>query len=341
MRIRPGRLLLAVGGLAAVLWLFEAPTPAEAPYERRHFALGTVVTLRLYPEAGAEADYDSLAGLASAEIDRIGGLMSGYEPSSQISRFNASGPGPATAVDDDTRRVVERSLHWAERSRGAFDPTVGPLSRLWGFPEATAPPAASAIERALDRVGWNGALRAGPEGLRWERAGGALDLGAAAKGYAVDRAVERLVEAGVACGLVEAGGDFRYWGRKPDGGDWTFGVKHPRQRGKLILVEDIGLTAVATSGDYEQFFDHDGRRYHHLLDPRTGYPARRAVSATAWASSAMDADILATALFVMGPDSGLELVEALPGVEALVFYQSGGELRHRASSGLARRLRFD
>lgn len=341
MRIRPGQILLAAGGLAALLLLYEAPSQPAPPYERRHFAMGTVVTLRLYAADGEPADLEGPADLAVAEIDRISGLMSSYEPDSQLSRFNAAGPGQQVAVDPETRQVVERSLHWAAHSHGAFDPTVGPLSRLWGFPEALEPPAAAAIEEALERVGWTGALNTAPAGLSWERAGGMLDLGAAAKGYAVDRAVDRLRAAGVACGLVEAGGDFRYWGAKPDGGAWKFGIKHPRQRGKLILVEDIDLPAVATSGDYEQFFDHAGQRYHHLLDPRTGYPARRAVSATVWAASAIDADILATALFVMGPDSGLKLVESLPGVEALIFYQTDGALRHRASSGIAQHLRFD
>ena len=341
MRIRPGQILLAAGGLAALLLLYEAPSQPTPPYERRHFAMGTVVTLRLYAADGESADLEGPADSAVAEIDRISGLMSSYEPDSQLSRLNAAGPGQQVAVDPETRQVVERSLHWAAHSQGAFDPTVGPLSRLWGFPEALEPPAAASIEEALERVGWTGALNTAPAGLSWERPGGKLDLGAAAKGYAVDRAVDRLRAAGVACGLVEAGGDFRYWGAKPDGGAWKFGIKHPRQRGKLILVEDIGLPAVATSGDYEQFFDHAGQRYHHLLDPRTGYPARRAVSATVWATSAIDADILATALFVMGPDSGLKLVESLPGVEALMFYQTDGALRHRASSGVVQRLRFD
>ena len=105
-------------------------------------------------------------------------------------------------------------------------------------------------------------------------------------------------------------------------------------------MEDLGLVAIATSGDYEQYFEWEGDRYHHLLDPRTGYPARRCISATVWAGTALDADILSTAVFVLGPERGLELVEGLAGVETLVFFERDGQLEHRASSGVGDRFRF-
>jgi len=147
-------------------------------------------------------------------------------------------------------------------------------------------------------------------------------------------------EAGIEGGLIDAGGDIRYWGAKPDGRPWVFGVQHPRDPKRYIEVDDLGLAAIATSGDYQQYFEWEGARYHHLLDPRTGYPARACASATVWAGTALDADILSTAVFVLGPERGLALVAKLEGVEALVFYERDGQLEYRASAGVDGRFRF-
>ena len=143
--------------------------------------------------------------------------------------------------------------------------------------------------------------------------------------------------------MIEAGGDLRYWGRKPDGRPWRFGVQSPRfdnlpGEDRFIPVADIGLAALATSGDYERFFEFEGKRYHHILDPQSGVPAGRSVSATVWTERAMDADILATAAFVMGPEAGLELVKSLPNTEILLFYENEGKLHRRASPAIRRLL---
>ena len=137
-------------------------------------------------------------------------------------------------------------------------------------------------------------------------------------------------------GVVEAGGDLRFWGRKPDGRGWRFGVQHPRDPADTVAVEDVGLPALATSGDYERSFEFEGRRYHHLLDPATGYPARRAVSATVWARTALEADALATAAFVAGPGPALEWAAADEDLEVMVYYEEDGRLR-RVHSGRAER----
>ena len=172
------------------------------------------------------------------------------------------------------------------------------------------------------------------------RTGVRLDLGAAAKGYAVDQAVQALRSGGVQSGLIEAGGDIRYWGEKPDGHLWRFGIQHPRDPNRYFEVEDIGLAAIATSGDYQQYFSEGGQRYHHILDPQSGWPARRLISATVWAETAMDADILSTAVFVLGAERGLELIEESPRVEALVFTETAGGLESKATSGVQGRFRF-
>jgi len=323
------RWLVGVAGIALLLLLLPRAEVA-VPVEHYHLAMGTVVRLALYVETGSG---DEFVDLATAQIDRVDSLMSDYSPHSEVSQLSHSSGGDGMVCSAEVMDVLRRSQHFARQTSGAFDATLGALTRLWGFPEAEKPPPSARVDSALQHVGY-AHLRLDGERVYTQNAGLQLDLGAAAKGYAVDRAVEALTEAGLAAGLIEAGGDIRFWGRKPDGRPWRFGVRHPRDPDQTITVDDVGLSSLATSGDYEQFFEHEGQRYHHLLDPFTGYPARAAVSATAWAATAMDADILATAFFVMGPDAAVTLAESLPGVETLVFYEADDGLEYAASSGL-------
>ena len=329
------RSLLAVGGLAMVLYFLPAPELA-APLREDRVLLGTLVTVKLY---GAEEAVRPHVDPAYAEIERVDSLMSRYREDSELRRFEWRDTEGGSRGSAALYEVLGRSQHFAALTGGAFDCTVGALTGLWDFPDAMAVPDSARVDSALALVGYRH-LRVEDGGFRILRPGLQLDLGAAAKGYAIDRAVARMRELGVAAGLIEAGGDLRYWGQKPDGRPWLFGVQHPRDPERYIEVEDLGLKAIATSGDYEQYFEQDGERYHHLLDPATGYPARRCISATVWAGTALDADILSTAVFVLGPERGLELVAGLEGVEALVFFARDGRLEHRASSGVEGRFRF-
>jgi thiamine biosynthesis lipoprotein len=329
------RILFALTALALVLWLIPSPQ-AIPPVRDDRMALGTLVTIKLY---GEEEQLRPLFAGAYAEFARVDSLMSRYRADGELAQIERAAPGQVIACSRELFEVLERSLYWAQESAGAFDPTVGPLTRLWNFPDVDALPDSAAVEAALAQVGYE-ALQIEAGGVRLAHAGIHLDLGAAAKGYAVDRAVAYLQAAGVEAGLIEAGGDIRYWGAKPDGSDWRFGVQHPRNPQKFFEVEDIGLVAIATSGDYEQYFEWNGLRYHHILDPASGWPARGAISATIWAQTAMDADILATAVFVLGPERGLEMAEKWPDVEALIFTEGADGLQSRATSGIESRFRF-
>ena len=297
--------------------------------------MDTLIKIDLFVD---DEDADRLFRVATSEIDRIDSVMSHYSARSEVTHLNNRAADEAVRISADLARVLERSLFFAGRSAGAFDITVGALTGLWDFPTARSVPSVASIDSALALVGFNhlgladGEVRFAVDGLR-------LDLGAVAKGYAVDRAVDVLKRAGVRAGLIEAGGDLRYWGRKPDGRAWRFGIQHPRQE-DFIAVGDIGLEALATSGDYERFFEVEGRRYHHILDPKSGYPAAGCVSATAWARSAMDADAVATIAFVMGPEAGLKLVESMPNTEILLFFEKEGRLHHKASAALRRQLKI-
>jgi thiamine biosynthesis lipoprotein len=329
------RVLFALVALALVLWLMPSPEPVP-PVREDRMALGTLVTIKLY---GDENKIRPLFAGAYAEFERVDSLMSRYRTDGDVARIESAELGRVVACSPELLQVLQRSLYWARESAGAFDPTIGALTRLWDFPDVEVVPDSASIVAALAQVGYR-ALHIEDGGARLGRAGIHLDLGAAAKGFAVDRAVAYLQAAGVGAGLIEAGGDIRYWGEKPDGSVWRFGVQHPRNPQKYFEVEDIGIVAIATSGDYEQYFEQDGMRYHHILDPASGWPAVGTVSATIWAQTAMDADILATAVFVLGPERGLELAEQWPEVEALIFTEGTDGLQSRATSGIQSRFRF-
>ena len=329
------RIFLGAVALLSILF-FLRPEEVAVPSEHAHFAMGTLVTLKLYTE---EEQVDSLVQAAFDQIDRIDSLMSRYSQASELNLIESLSADEEATCSPELAEVLHRSQHFARSSGGAFDVTVGALTRLWDFPNLRAPPSADRIDSALTLVGYENLQVRGRQ-VKLVLDGVRLDLGAAAKGFAVDQAAESLLAAGVSCGMVEAGGDIRYWGRKPDGRPWRFGVQHPRDPEQFIAVEDLGLNAVATSGDYEQFIEFEGRRLHHILDPTTGYPSRRAVSATAWASNALDADIISTALFILGPDKGIEWIESLPQVEAMIFFDSGGNIEYQTSSGVQNRIRF-
>ncbi|MCY3736077.1 MAG: FAD:protein FMN transferase [Gemmatimonadaceae bacterium] len=327
------RVLAGLAGLAAFLWLLPGPGPA-VPVEGYHVAMGTVVRVALFAD---EDRAPPLFAQAWGLIDRLDSALTHYGVSSEIARLHGIAPGQPKALSEELHQVLAPALELARRTDGAFDPALGALTALWGFPEARRPPAPASIDSALALGGYE-QVRLSQGRVIFERAGVRLDLGAAAKGHVVDRTVDLLRAAGVEAGVVEAGGDLRFWGRKPDGRPWRFGVQHPRDPADTVAVEDVGLPALATSGDYELAFESEGRRYHHLLDPATGYPAGRAVSATAWARTALEADALATAAFVAGPGPAMEWAAADDGLEVMVYYEDGGYLRRVHSDGLQGRI---
>ena len=328
------RFVIAVAGLLIVLYLLPSRDPA-VPVTRYHLAMDTAVRIDLFVEESAA---EPLFDLATAEIDRLDSLLSHYSPTSEVSSVNAQAATLPVAIGADLERVLQRSLFLSRHTQGAFDVSLGALTALWDFPHARRMPDPAAVDSALSLSGYKH-LELADARLRFAVPGLRLDLGATAKGYVVDQIVDLLQSAGAPAGLIEAGGDLRYWGEKPDGRPWRFGIQHPRHEQmpsarRFLEVADIGLAALATSGDYERFFELDGRRYHHILDPRDGYPARSCVSATVWAHRARDADILSTTAFVLGPQAGLELVKSMPNTESLVFYEKEGQLRRAASAAI-------
>jgi thiamine biosynthesis lipoprotein len=317
--------------------------PQLSSYEKP--CLGTRCTFNVFHHDVALVE--RAVDAAMAEIQRLDGLMSTWVESSDVSRINqAAGNGEWTEVSPETFEVLERSLWIARLSGGAFDITVGAFKGLWKFDEdndGTLPKRADVLSR-LELVGYDG-LALDPErrAARLARRGQSINLGGIAKGFIVDRAVAQLKQAGLRDFLVQSGGDLYAAGRRGDR-DWRVGIQDPRARAELDRTTDTSFAMLAlhdsafnTSGDYERFVIKDGKRYHHILDPKTGYPVPHTRSVTVLAPTAFLADTLDTAVFVLGVERGLQLIADQPGVEAVIV-DSKNQLH--MSPGLRGRLQL-
>lgn len=294
--------------------------------------MGTLFEARAVAPDSASAR-EALAA-ARAQVFRVDSLMSTYKPRSEISRLNAAaGTGAWTGLSAETIEVLGAALDWAQRSGGAFDPTVGPLVDLWGFHRSEGRvPSAAELDSVRLAVGWEAVeLDFSAGGARLPRSGMGLDFGAIAKGYALDRAAAAMRAAGAEAGMVDLGGQVLVFGGHPSkegqpagGRRWPLGIRHPRRSEELLGRIVVNGGSVATSGDNERFFEHEGVRYSHIIDPGTGWPARGVAQVTVAAATGMLADALSTALFVLGPDRGRGfLARWAPGATAVWVLDSG------------------
>jgi FAD:protein FMN transferase len=238
---------------------------------------------------------------AFAELEAVERTMSRFRADSDVGRANLSAHAGPVEIGPSTTAVLAEALRWAQASDGLFDPALARAVDLWDVGHRQAPPLAAAVRRFAGQRLYRH-VELGEHGGRpvvlFHDEGMGLDLGGIAKGHAVDRAVEALRAWGIGHALVNAGGDLYALGRSPTGDPWSVGVRSPEDPSKLATTLQIEDRAVATSGDYLQFFDHAGRRYHHLLDPRTGEPRlSRTHSLTVEAATCMAADAAATSLF--------------------------------------------
>lgn len=291
-------------------------------YRETGTAMGTVVEITVADASERKARY--AIGKAMAELRRIDASMSRHSPTSDVSRINREGALRKVQVKKEVFDVIHDSVAISEASSGSFDVTVLPLVDLWGFDRERVVPNSGLIAEVLPKVGYKNLVldqKTGSVGFAVPGMG--IDLGAIAKGLAVDRAVEKIVASGVRDAIVDVGGDVRVIGARPGKNSWRIGVLHPRRSGTLLVSFDLRDTAVATSGDYERFFIADGVRYHHILDPAAGQPARGCQSVTVLAHTAAEADACATAAFVLGPEKGLAFLRARRGVRGLIVDAEG------------------
>ena len=296
----------------------------ERIFRQSRMIMGTSVEITVSQTASRRAE-EAMAS-AFREVERIDWLMSHYRQGSEVSQITRDAGERETPVSPETLEVIERALYFSRLSGGAFDITIGPVFRLWNFREGKIPDKKS-LQENLKKVDYRKIkVDRAKSSVYLESRGMELDLGAIAKGYAVDRASAVLRKEGVENFLVAAGGDLMVSGAKGNGVPWTIGIQHPRLPAELIAKLRPARAAVSTSGDYKKFFFQGGERYHHILTPSTGLPARECQSVTIMAPSAMDADALATSIFVLGPKKGFALLERLPDVHAIIVDRRGSVL---------------
>ena len=260
------------------------------------------------------------AGIARRVFGEIEDELSIYRPDSQLSRLNAAAGVEWVAVGPHLQKNIELSRRYGERTGGAFDVTAGPLVRLWGFSGGQTPafpPSTEVIEAARSKVGLN-RLRVAEGKAFLDGKGMAVDLGGIAKGYAVDLCWEELRKRGARDFLVNLGGNMRASGKPEPGRNWTIGVRNPFKDGALLGKLDLsdGM-GVSTSGNYERFVVIDGKRYAHIIDPRSGRPVEGMASVTVIAPTAVEADGIDTGLFVLGAERGQDALRSATNCGAL------------------------
>lgn len=300
--------------------------------------MGTRVTINVWLDPRRDAaEAGAAMNAALAEMARIEEIMSEWRSTSELSQLNARAGGAPMAVSPELFEVLSASRRIAEETGGAFDPTFHGVGQLWSFQQGARPPSRQTVAEKLPLVDWRELhVDDTARTVRLGKPGMMLGLGAIAKGYAVDRASAVLAQAGFTNHVVEAGGDTYAAGTK-GGKKWNVGVQKPGERGVVGIIP-ASDEAIVTSGDYQRFFEHEGRRYGHILDPRTGWPLEHDASprsVTLVASNATDADAYCTAVTVMGATEGMAFVERHPRLEAVIIDHDGTLL---VSSGLKDRL---
>ena len=299
-----------------------ASTPGEKVTAEGH-AMGTHLAFAAFTTStlDAAAIHAAFDG-AIAEIQRIEALMTTWRDDSEVSKINAAAGKSPVVVSDETFQVIADAVHTSEISEGTFDITFESLHGLWKFDEDLDPhpPTAAQVKERLPFVGYKHIhLDAAKKSVFLDKAGVRIGLGGIAKGYAVDRAAAVLRAKGLTAFYAQAGGDLFTAGLKPDGSEWNAGIRDPRgPDGDAFVILPITDHAFSTAGDYERSYVIAGKRYHHIIDPRTGFPATASRSVTIWAKSALVADELDDAVFILGPVKGLALVESVPDVGAVI-----------------------
>jgi thiamine biosynthesis lipoprotein len=299
------------------------PRKQPAKIDFREKAMGTEVHIISYATPAAdEAKVRAAIRSAYDEIVRIERVMTTWREDSELSEVNRRA-GQQVKVGPDTLAVIEKSIWAAKVSDGAFDVTYASMGSLWRFGDAVdadpKPPSEASIRQGISRIDYRKIEIDRTEGLVRIGKQQKLDLGGIAKGYAVDRAAAVLKKAGLGAFIVQAGGDLYAAGRKPDGSTWVSGIRDPRGRPDRYFGSiELENAAFSTAGDYARAWLFRGKRYHHIIDPKTGYPASLSRSVTIWAPDALTADAVDDAVFILGPERGLELVESLEGVGAVI-----------------------
>lgn len=263
--------------------------------------------------------------LAVAEVKRIENLISDWIPSSQISNVNQNAGIKAVTVDKEVFDLVERAIKVSQITSGAFDISYASMDKIWKFDGSMkAMPTEEAIKKSVSKIGYKNIILDPKEQTIFLKIEGMkLGLGGIGQGFIADKVKELLASKGCLAGIVNVSGDINAWGKQTDGKPWTVAIVNPMNKNKIFATFPLENSAVETSGSYEKFVVFNGKRYSHIIDPRTGYPAQGVVSVSVFAKQTEIADALATGIFVLGVEVGLDLVNQLKGIGCIIVDDKG------------------
>lgn len=271
------------------------------------------------------ADANKNIDVAINEISRIEKIISSWDPTSQTTKINKNAGVQAVKVSSELFNLIKRSIAISKLTDGAFDITYASMDRIWKFDGSMKSfPSKEKIKKSVAKVGFqNIVLNENESSVFLKLKGMKIGFGAIGKGYAADKAKELLINRGVKSGIINASGDMNTWGKQPDGTDWQVAITNPLNKKNAFGLLPIKDGAVVTSGNYEKFVFFNNKRYTHIINPKTGYPSSGIISVTVFAPKAELADALATSIFVMGKEVGLDRINQLPKIECIIIDDKG------------------
>lgn len=296
---------------------------AQVVHKRTTFMLGSPFEMTVVAKDTVQAN--GYIEAAITEVKRIENLISDWIPTTQISKVNQNAGVQPVKVDREVYELVERALKISKLTNGAFDISYASMDRIWKFDGSMKEmPTEEAIKKSVAKVGYQNIILNEKESTIFlKNEGMKLGLGGIGQGYIADKIKALLLSQGCKSGIVNVSGDIFAWGKQPDGKPWTAAIVNPMNKNKVFATFPLEDSAVETSGSYEKFVTFNGKRYSHIIDPRTGYPATGIVSVSVFAKTTEIADALATGIFVLGVEVGLDLINQLKGIECIIVDEQG------------------
>ncbi|MDA3910820.1 MAG: FAD:protein FMN transferase [Bacteroidales bacterium] len=296
---------------------------AQNNYHRTLKLMGSKFSIAVVCNDSAEAE--KFISLAVAEIQRIEKIISSWDSDSETQKINQNAGIKPVKVSNELFNLIQRSLYLSQITDGAFDITIGSMNKVWTFDGSmTSMPSETKIKDAVSLVNYeNIRLNEAESTVFLTEKGMKLTFGALGKGYAADKAKDLLINEGASGGIINASGDMNTWGKQADGSDWTVAITNPWNKEHAYGTFNISGEAVVTSGDYEKQVEFNGKKFSHIIDPKTGYPAQGITSVTVFSPKAELADALATAIFIMGIEIGIDRINQIPETECIIIDNSG------------------
>jgi thiamine biosynthesis lipoprotein len=309
--------------ITSFLILFSIVCAAQEPYKRTLKLMGSRFDITVVANDSIQAN--KYIDTAVAEISRIEKLISSWDDNSQTSEINRNAGAKPLKVDKELFNLIERAIGISKLTDGAFDISYASMDRIWQFDGSmTVMPSEKEIKSSVEKIGYqNIVLDKKNSTVFLKLEGMKIGFGAIGKGYAADKAKTLLISKGVPSGIINASGDMNTWGKQPNNEDWKVAITNPMNKNKVFALLPITNGAVVTSGNYEKYVNFNVKRYTHIIDPRTGYPSTGIISVTVFAPKAELADALATSVFVMGKEAGLDRINQLPKIECIIIDDKG------------------